>query len=139
MMLFVKEALSSASRRRYLWVRATCGAAIPQGFLKPLLLGGFALAISGFAVAGEPDSGKLAKGEAVFMTEAVPSCSLCHTLQKTGASGAIGPDLDAMQPTYDQVRAALREGVGVMPSFDGVLDEAQMDAVATFVEHVTRQ
>lgn len=106
---------------------------------KPLLLCGVAIVFSGASVASEPDASKLARGEKLFMTEAAPACAVCHTLQKTGAAGTLGPDLDALQPTYERVRAALRDGVGVMPSFEGTLDEAALDAVATFVVHATRK
>ncbi len=106
---------------------------------KPLMLGAFVLAVGGVAVAGEPDAAKLEQGQTLFKADAVPACSVCHTLQKAGATGAIGPDLDAMKPSYEQVRAALRDGVGVMPSYEETLDEAALDAVATFVAHATRQ
>lgn len=105
----------------------------------PLLWGGFALAVSGAAVGDAPDTATLEKGKAVFMTEAVPTCALCHTLQEAGATGAIGPDLDALKPTYEQVRAAVREGVGIMPSFEDTLDEEAIDAVSAYVVHATQK
>ena len=105
---------------------------------KPLIWGGLALALSGASMAGEPDAAKLERGEVVFMKEAVPACSVCHALEKAGATGAIGPDLDATKPSYERVRAALRDGVGVMPSFEGVLDEEALDAVAAYVVHATK-
>src|SRR5690554_7788479 len=107
-------------------------------YFKPLFWGGLAMAFSSLAMAGEPDAAKVQKGEAVFMTEAVPACAVCHTLKKTGAAGPIGPDLDALKPSYEQVRAALRDGVGVMPSFEGLLDEEALDAVAAYVVHATK-
>lgn len=103
---------------------------------KPVVWGSLALALSGSAMAADAD--KLAKGKAIFLTDAVPACAVCHTLQEAGATGVVGPDLDEMKPTYDQVRAAMRDGVGVMPSFAATLNEEAQDAVAYFVEHVTR-
>ena len=105
---------------------------------KPLIWGGLALALSGAAMAGEPDAAKLELGEAVFLKKAVPACAVCHALEAAGATGAIGPDLDATKPSYERVRAAMRDGVGVMPSFEGVLDEESLDAVAAYVVHTTQ-
>lgn len=104
----------------------------------PLVLGGFALVMSGLATAEELDAAKLEKGQALFMSKAVPACAVCHALQDAGAAGTIGPDLDALKPSYDQVRAALRDGVGVMPSFAATLDEDALDAVAAYVVHATK-
>ena len=106
---------------------------------KPLMWGGLALMFSAASMANEPDAAKLAKGEAIFLTDSVPACSVCHTLKKARATGTIGPNLDEIKPTYDRVMAALREGVGVMPSFQGKLNDAAMDAVATYVVHATQQ
>lgn len=102
-----------------------------------LLLFGFttSLAMAG----GEPDAAKLEKGKTVFLEEAVPSCAVCHALQDAGATGTIGPDLDATRPTYEQLRAALRDGVGVMPSFTDTLNEEALDAVSAYVVHATQK
>lgn len=81
----------------------------------------------------------LAAGKKVFLEQAQPSCNLCHILKDAGAVGDIGPNLDQLQPTADQVTNAVRGGVGVMPAFDGSLSEQQIQAVAHYVETVTRK
>jgi cytochrome c6 len=66
------------------------------------------------------------------MQEATPPCAVCHTLADAGASGAIGPDLDQLRPSAEQVRAAIRSAPGAMPAYDS-LTEQQVDAVARYV------
>lgn len=75
-------------------------------------------------------------GKQVFTEIAQPGCPVCHTLADAGAEGNIGPDLDMMQPDKDTVLAAVQNGVGVMPSYDGILTPEQMDAVAAYVSSV---
>jgi sulfite dehydrogenase len=96
-----------------------------------------ALALTGAAGACLADSGNdaamLARGKALFQTEATPACALCHTLADAGAEGAVGPDLDELKPKLEQVRRALVDGVGVMPSFSDTLSEDELNAVAQYV------
>lgn len=73
------------------------------------------------------------EGKKVFMEEAQPSCTICHTLQDAGSAGAIGPDLNELKPTEEQVYSALNGGVGVMPDFSETLSQEQMKAVAHYV------
>lgn len=82
------------------------------------------------------DDALLAQGRQVFLEQAQPSCSLCHTLREAGASGAVGPDLDQLKPDATRVAAAVRNGIGVMPPFAGALSEEQIRAVAHYVSSV---
>ncbi|HLV78148.1 MAG TPA: cytochrome c [Marinobacter sp.] len=82
-------------------------------------------------------SDELAQGKTVFIQEAQPSCTICHSLDDAGSSGAIGPDLDELKPSYQQVLAAVTTGVGVMPSFEASLTQAQIQAVARYVSQAT--
>ena len=50
----------------------------------------------------------------------------------------MGPNLDRMGPSEAQVTAAVTQGVGVMPSMQETLSEAQIRDVAAYVEEVTR-
>jgi mono/diheme cytochrome c family protein len=62
------------------------------------------------------------------------TCGSCHTLQAAGTEGAIGPDLDTLQPSREQVLAAIANGgtgTGTMPP--GLLTGADADAVADYV------
>ena len=43
------------------------------------------------------------------------------------------PDLDAAQPSATLVAERVRDGKGVMPSFAGSLDDAEIAAVAAYV------
>jgi cytochrome c6 len=72
-------------------------------------------------------------GREVFTSIADPSCGSCHTLADAGTTGTIGPNLDELQPSREKVAQAVRNGVGVMPSFQDRLTDEQIDAVATYV------
>lgn len=95
-----------------------------------------ALALAGAAGSSMADSGAdadmLARGKALFQT-ATPACAVCHTLADAGATGAVGPNLDELKPGLEQVRSALIDGVGVMPSFADILSEDDLNAVAEYV------
>ena len=103
----------------------------------PLLLAA-ALALSaGAAQAGDdPD---LELGKRVFLETAEPSCGICHTLADAGATGDIAPSLDDLQPSAERVESVVSEGVDVMPSFEDVLTEEQIKAVAHYVATVAGQ
>lgn len=66
-----------------------------------------------------------------------PACALCHTLKDAGATGAVGPSLDELKPDAERVAKALRNGIGQMPAFPH-LSEAQVQAIARYVERATR-
>ncbi len=68
-------------------------------------------------------------GELLF----VDNCSGCHTLSAAGASGTVGPSLDAIAPTAAEVAATVSDGRGGMPSFADSLDQAEIDAIAQYV------
>ncbi len=85
------------------------------------------------------DEAPLAEGRQVFLEQAQPSCSLCHTLREAGASGAVGPDLDQLKPDAARVAAAVSNGLGVMPPFVDTLSAEQIRAVAHYVSSVAGQ
>jgi cytochrome c553 len=89
------------------------------------------------AAAEAPSQAQIDAGKAVFMKQAAPTCATCHTLKDAGASGAIGPDLDELKPSEQQIRAVLRDGSGAMPSFEGTLSKEQLDAVTAYVYWAT--
>ena len=80
---------------------------------------------------------ELEKGKQVFTQEAQPSCTICHTLADSGSTGAVGPNLDELKPTLEQVANAVTGGVGIMPAFNESLSEEQIRAVAHYVATVT--
>lgn len=75
-------------------------------------------------------------GRKVFTEIAQPSCTVCHTLQAAGATGTIAPSLDDIKPDKQRALQALRNGLGVMPSYAESLTEEQMQAVAEYVASV---
>lgn len=72
-------------------------------------------------------------GREVFLQLAQPPCGTCHTLEEAGSSGPIGPVLDELKPDAPRVEAAVRNGVGVMPPYEGKLTDEQIKAVAAYV------
>ena len=92
-----------------------------------------AAAAGGSAAGG---AAQLAVGKQVFETA---GCKSCHTLKAAGATGTIGPDLDQVKPpvaTVVQFVTNGYNGVGAaipMPSFQGTLSPAKIQAVAAFV------
>lgn len=82
------------------------------------------------------DEEALALGKKVFTEIAEPQCAICHTLNDAGSTGEVGPVLDELKPTREQVELAVRGGLGVMPPFDEILSEEQIRAVAQYVSSV---
>ena len=79
---------------------------------------------------GDPVAGK-----EVFLGSA--GCKGCHTLADAGTSGNIGPNLDAVKPSYEKVVMQVTEGGGVMPAFADSLSEQQIQDVAAYVSSAT--
>jgi cytochrome c6 len=77
--------------------------------------------------------GDPAAGRQVFETAA---CGGCHTLADAGASGTVGPNLDAAMPPAELVVERVTNGMGVMPSFEGQLTPQQIQDVAAYVSSV---
>ncbi|MEM6846505.1 MAG: cytochrome c [Pseudomonadota bacterium] len=72
-------------------------------------------------------------GKTLFTVAAVPPCGICHTLADAGSAGQIGPNLDDLKPSVEQVRAAISQGVGIMPAFTDSLSAAQIQTLAEYV------
>ena len=72
----------------------------------------------------EPD------GASVF---AEAGCNTCHTLSAAGASGTVGPNLDDLLPTEEQVMTIVTNGRGAMPAFADQLTPEEIEAVSTYV------
>ena len=60
-------------------------------------------------------------------------CSTCHVLKAANSNGALGPNLDEIRPIKEQVINSVKNGIGVMPSFEGILTEEEIEAVSYFV------
>ena len=65
------------------------------------------------------------------------NCGSCHTLSAAGTSGTVGPSLDGADLSAATVAGTVRSGSGAMPAFAGELDDAQIEAIAKFVEQAS--
>lgn len=107
-------------------------------FVLSATLGLSLLGLTGVVAADEAaDAAQLELGKTLFIKDAVPACAICHALKDAGATGAIGPDLDELKPSFSNVVTTVQTGVGVMPSFAATLTEDQINAVAAYVASVT--
>lgn len=86
----------------------------------------------------DPAAAELALGKSLFTNGAAPPCAVCHTLKDAGTAGAVGPVLDELKPNADRVMTALRNGVGMMPSYKDSLSDAQIRAIARYVAHASK-
>ena len=66
-------------------------------------------------------------------------CGTCHTLQAAESKGNIGPNLDQLKPTIDQIIYAVTNGIGVMQGWDGILSKEEIEAVAYYVFNSTNK
>ena len=73
---------------------------------------------------GEP------QGEAVFNSA---GCAACHTFKPAGATGTVGPNLDNVDLTAQQVQRQVENGGGGMPAFKDRLSQAEIREVSNFV------
>ena len=79
---------------------------------------------------------KMKLGLDVFYNKA--ECSSCHVLSSAKSDGIIGPNLDELAPTKEKVILAVTRGIGVMPSFEGILNSKEIEAVSYFVFESTK-
>ena len=70
-------------------------------------------------------------GKEIFLGAA--GCASCHTLADAGATGTIGPNLDATKPSVELAVERVTNGSGAMPSFAETLSDEQIQEVATYV------
>ncbi len=81
----------------------------------------------------QADSETMALGLDVYNNKA--ACGACHILKAAASEGNIGPNLDILKPTEEQVKLIVTEGLGVMPAFgeEGILTSEEIDAVSHYV------
>lgn len=72
-------------------------------------------------------------GKQVFLEASQPPCAVCHRLADAKAVGEVGPILDDLKPDAERVKAAVVNGIGVMPAYEETLTQEQIDAVARYV------
>jgi mono/diheme cytochrome c family protein len=79
---------------------------------------------------GANATGDAANGETVF---ASAGCGGCHTFEAAGSTGGVGPNLDDISPSFDEVVEQVTNGGGAMPAFGDQLSEQEIRDVAAFV------
>ena len=75
------------------------------------------------------------KGKQIFLNNG--TCATCHMLSDAQSSGMIGPNLDEIRPDSNRIIMAVTNGIGVMPAFDGMLSEEEINAVSHYVYKAT--
>ena len=71
------------------------------------------------------------KGKDIFLNQG--TCSACHTLADANSYGQIGPNLNDIRPDKMRVISTVRNGIGIMPPFEGQLTSEEIEAVAYYV------
>ena len=74
---------------------------------------------------------KYDKGKTIFLEQG--NCAACHTLLDAGSDENIGPNLNEIRPDIMRVVAAVTNGIGVMPAYQGELSPEEIEAVAYYV------
>ena len=67
-------------------------------------------------------------GREIFVNKG--NCASCHTLSDASSYSNIGPNLDYRKPSKSRILYAVMEGVGAMPSLEGILSKEEMEIVA---------
>ena len=80
---------------------------------------------------------KMALGLDVYNNKA--QCGVCHTLHAAGSTGDIAPNLDQLKAQMAQIIAAVANGIGVMPPWEGILTYEEIEAVAYYVFNSTNK
>ena len=57
-------------------------------------------------------SPEAARGREVFLKQSAPPCGVCHRLDDAGTQGQIGPHLDELKPSLDQIGARSQRDLG---------------------------
>ena len=95
--------------------------------MKKIIFALLFLFLSSFAFADT----KMDLGLEVYNNKA--QCGVCHTLQAAGSVGDIGPNLDQINVQMSQIIYAVTKGIGVMPPWEGILTNEEIEAVAYYV------
>jgi len=79
---------------------------------------------------------KMTLGLEIYDNKAM--CGTCHTLQAAKSVGNIGPNLDHLKPSIDQIIYVVTNGIGVMQPWAGILSQEEIEAVAYYVFNSTK-
>jgi len=61
------------------------------------------------------------------------NCSSCHVLSDSVSDEGVGQNLNKIKPSIERIMSAVNGGIGVMPSYDGVLSYDEIDSVSFYV------
>ena len=101
--------------------------------MKKITLGLFLMLLCGSVFADD----KIVLGLDVYNNKA--QCGVCHTLQAARSTGDIGSNFDLLKPTIPQIISAVINGIGVMPPWEGILTDEEIEAVAYYVFNSTNK
>ena len=73
----------------------------------------------------------LDQGKSIFLEKG--NCATCHSLNDARSNADIGPNLNLIKPDIGRVVMAVTNGIGVMPSYEGILTYEEIEAVALYV------
>jgi len=76
-------------------------------------------------------------GKKIFLEEG--NCATCHRLSDAGSKGNIGPNLNEIRPEINRVIAAVTNGIGVMPAYEGLLTEDEIKSVSYYVSEAAEK
>jgi mono/diheme cytochrome c family protein len=71
------------------------------------------------------------KGKEIFLNAG--NCAACHALKDAGSNAMVGPNLNDIRPVAERVKNAVTNGIGVMPAYQGILSDEEIDAVSYYV------
>ena len=74
--------------------------------------------------------GNAENGKSLFASN---GCGGCHTYGPAGSSGNAGPNLDELQPEFDEAYDQIEKGGGGMPAFGDRLSDQEIADLAAFV------
>ena len=80
---------------------------------------------------------KMDLGLEVFNNKA--TCGTCHVLKTAGSTGNIGPNLDQLKPSMERIIYAVKNGIGIMQAWEGILTSEEIEAVAYYVFNSTNK
>ena len=77
------------------------------------------------------------EGKKIFLEKG--NCAMCHTFKDAESNGNIGPNLNEIKPDITRVVNVVTNGIGVMPAFQGMLTDSEIEAVAKYVYEKSEQ
>jgi len=61
------------------------------------------------------------------------NCSSCHVLSDSASYEGVGQNLYKIKPSLERIMNVVNSGIGVMPSYEGVLSYDEIDSLAFYV------